>query len=322
MVGIVLRLAHNRSPWMHHNITCLHRSMHASALDMQYDKRNRKKSFLMSLLRHPTKRAVSEFFHFLVGVHNVEPTDNNFIAYTRIAKLQYNYINDLRVKRYGSKASNATKFQNFLRQYNFSTEDEFDNLANKTTREAAKLKRMKLEFINFETNEPNISEIVQDILDDYNFIAVTERMDESLVALQMLMNLSTKEILYTHSRGSGTFSNGPPDRPCIYIPPSFLTPTMEEYFQSDEWESVIKADLLLWNAAQASLDLTIESLGKEEFKRNLDALREGLVVAEENCKGRVHTLCSDGGARIPFVNNSCYVWGEGCDHECIGELNV
>ena len=55
------------APWMKDNIKCLHRSMHGSALDLEYDQRDHKRSFLFSLIRDPTKRAISEFFHFRVA---------------------------------------------------------------------------------------------------------------------------------------------------------------------------------------------------------------------------------------------------------------
>ena len=70
MVGVVLRLAHTYSPWMMpdkrlwKSHKCKHRSMHGSGLSMEYDKRDKSKSFLFSLIREPTKRAISEFFHF------------------------------------------------------------------------------------------------------------------------------------------------------------------------------------------------------------------------------------------------------------------
>ena len=51
--------------------------------------------------------------------------------------------------------------------------------------------------------------VVQDILNDYDFIAITERMDESLVVMKILLNLTLDEILYSKpARSAGSFSNG------------------------------------------------------------------------------------------------------------------
>jgi hypothetical protein len=65
----------------------------------------------------------------------------------------------------------------------------------------------------------NFTDAVQQVLDAYDFIMVTERFDESLVALKMLLNLDFEDILYTRERSEGSFTNGFPDRPCIYIVP-------------------------------------------------------------------------------------------------------
>jgi hypothetical protein len=47
---------------------------------------------------------------------------------------------------------------------------------------------------------------VQDVILDFDFIAVTERMDESLVALQLMLGLRMGDILATSSKVAGTFS--------------------------------------------------------------------------------------------------------------------
>jgi hypothetical protein len=76
MVGILMRLAHNRAAAMtpkekkRQNITttnfkvCKHRAMHGTAVSYKYYQRNRQKSFLFSLIRDPTAKAISRFFHF------------------------------------------------------------------------------------------------------------------------------------------------------------------------------------------------------------------------------------------------------------------
>lgn len=101
MVGVVMRLAHNRAaaalakqgdkqpaspnlPTMaaaannkNNNSTaphvssrknfqfCKHRAMHGTAVKMEYHLRDRKKSFLFSVIRDPTAKAISRFFHFV-----------------------------------------------------------------------------------------------------------------------------------------------------------------------------------------------------------------------------------------------------------------
>ena len=81
MSGIMLRLAHNRSPFPKKE--CKFRANHGTALSYEFDKRDPKRSFVFSLIRDPTKRAVSQFFHFEVSVGQQEPTDAIFKKFLR-----------------------------------------------------------------------------------------------------------------------------------------------------------------------------------------------------------------------------------------------
>uniref|UniRef100_A0A7R9ZJS0 Uncharacterized protein n=1 Tax=Craspedostauros australis TaxID=1486917 RepID=A0A7R9ZJS0_9STRA len=169
--------------------------------------------------------------------------------------------------------------------------------------------------------DTSIDVIVQDMLQDYNFIAVMERMDESLVVFQMLFGLSTQEILYTKARSSGTFSNGPSvDRPCVYILKPSLTPGMQDYFASPEWKELAAEDERIFQAANASLDRTIDALGRDAFDAKMREFQAALVLAQQQCEGRVHGMCNARGNPIPFRKRTCYIWAEGCDHQCLNDL--
>ena len=83
-----------------------------------------------------------------------------------------------------------------------------------------------------------------------------------------------------------------------------------------------RGDLMLYRAASASLDRTIEALGRAKFERELSALKEGLALAIKNCRDRVQGLCTEGGEHVKFENTTCYIWSEGCDHDCVNELDI
>lgn len=445
MVGIVLRLVHSKRPssWFQNQndknkttddvpVRCLHRANHGTALSYQYGQRDHTKSYLFSLVRHPTNRIISEYFHFRVSVGHYEPTDTDFMRYVRQPKylnyyLDYfrtrnnynqhyifnrtnnNYNDELPLWERFCKDKNITpeEFHTIINNNNSSSrkkkkpitkvEKDFENMlrdgwksyqkkhANDkptqfelwerfcremmvlpeefqwvmngnnhsltTTGETAaatalvmdgeRARILRDEWTEYQkygpptgsnsgsmttittTNSQHYT-IVNDILHDYDFIGVTERMNESLVVLQMLLNLTTHDILYTKARTSGAWSNGPgPDRQCIYIVKSFLSPTMYQHFYKlKEWERRIQGDSLLYRAVNASLDRTIDNLGRTEFDAKLRALQEGLLLAEKHCSqnGRIRAMCTDGGAFIPVENRTCYIWGEGCDHDCIDEL--
>ena len=63
--GINLRIARNVAKREGHNFDlCKVRNDHATAQKQDYRKRDKSKSYLWTIIRDPTKRAVSQFFHF------------------------------------------------------------------------------------------------------------------------------------------------------------------------------------------------------------------------------------------------------------------
>ena len=272
IAGMVMRLAHNRAVGRDFE-KCKHRAYHGKASKYQYGMRDKSKSFLFSIIRDPTTRAISRFFHFEATVYQHDPTD-------------------------------AT-FQTILQRI-----DNFNALS------------YDLSTANSTLIIPGMdhTKLIENILDNYNLIMVMERLDESLVVLRMLLHLDLYDILFIKARGSGSFSNGFPDRPCVYILPSFVTPGMEAYFESDKWKDRIRADNMLFQAAYKSLDRTIDALGRDKVEQEVALLRETRLKAEEFCKGKVRTMCSDGGEVIKPRNTTCYIWGEGCDNECLNDF--
>lgn len=350
LVGIILRLSHTRAAHLatkknhvvdnydndnknnnndennNHNIRyCSHRTMHGTARQMNYNHRIRGESFLFSMIRHPTSRIISEFFHFAYVGEQVEPTDEVFRNYAIEHGYRY-YISELTTRNYMS----STSYEEYLRTQGFSSSEDIQRrftkiLSNSSTyigNKDVRLIESKFHAAANSYGNTSVDTIIDDILSDYNFVGILERIDESLVVLQMLLNLTTKEILYTRTRTSGAFSNGWTGRPCLWVIQSFLTPGMEDFFNSPIWgRHIVKDDLRLYSAINASLDRTIEKLGKENVAKNLYRLKRGLQIAQNNCHGRVIQMCDEAG-RYHFDNETtCYIWSEGCDHECINELN-
>ena len=122
-----------------------------------------KNRFLWTIVRDPTDRLVSFFFHFIVAWDKKEPTTYNF--QNSVLHSQ----SDVRVPHY----------------YAFF---------------------LSLEpFARFAQNE---ARYLQNILDSYDFIGVTERLDESLVALSFLLDLPLAHFLYLSAKGKGGFDAG------------------------------------------------------------------------------------------------------------------
>jgi hypothetical protein len=165
-----------------------------------------------------------------------------------------------------------------------------------------------------------LRERVQDVILD---IAVTERMDESLVALQLLMGLRLGDILLTSSsKVGGTFSRSSPKEPaCIEIQKSFISERVKEYLGSDEWYAKNYGDYLLYAAANRSLDLTIEGLGRDRFEGALRKYRQAKNLVVERCASKAIFPCSANGTFQKVLSKrDCYYRDEGCGYPCVDAL--
>lgn len=284
LAGVVLRIAHRKAKSLLRNnkndLPCKLRVDHSPARLMNYGNRDKKRSFLISLLRDPTKRVMSQFFHFKVSEDGATPSDANFQSYLQ---------------------------NNTLRLRNYYVRD---------------LSMTKINVASYQDN--NYKALVQDILNEYDFIGITERMDESLIVLKNLLNLSFGDILYMSAKNAGSFTaaGGGPKKPprCIYIVPSFVTPGMKRYFESNEWQQFIAADTALYQAANASLDKTIDSLGRRLVEKELATFQKLKEQAQEKCVERTIYRCDATGTFVGIKNATCLLWDVGCGHKCLEEF--
>jgi hypothetical protein len=303
LAGVILRLANRKSKELlpDSHVPCKLRMDHSSATSMDYANRDKKKSFLMSLLRDPTKRAISHVCHFLCT--------SVYSNFSRLALTIFFQFFHFRVSDEGLQPIDQV-----FQQWVYDRKNVYSNYYVKdlTTKPIHGLKDME-----------DYSELVQTIIDEFDFIGITERMDESLVVLKMLLDLKLGDILYMSAKTQGSFTSaGGGDGPrCIYIIPSFLTPGMKEFFQSDYWKRYIAADVALYEAAQASLDKTIEKLGRQEFEENLSAFQIAKEKAQIGCEDRTIYRCNPAGEYVA-KNSTCLMWDVGCGYECLDEFGL
>jgi hypothetical protein len=275
VAGVAMRIARKVARERHLSTPVCHvRFNHPMASKLQYSKRNKLDSFLWSILREPTKRFVSEFFHFGLSRNFIQPTDENIKKYMRETK---------------------PSVDNYYLRW-LSVDKPF----------------------NFRTDHEKIPSIVQSIVNEYDFLGISERLDESLVALQMILNLTTSDILYLSAKVNGGWDDGIyRSHQCYYITPSFVSESMQAYFQqSEEWYNFTVGDNLLYRAVHASLDKTIDGLGRHAaFATNLQKYRWALKKADQVCRTNVTFPCSPGGEFHP--DNDCMMWDSACGMDCL-----
>ena len=164
------------------------------------------------------------------------------------------------------------------------------------------------------------AENVQAIMRDYDFIGLMERMEESLVALMMILKLEIRDILYLSSKRSGYAytGDGKGHTFCVNVARKTMLPEMLDFLASTEWKERNKEDILLYKAVNQSLDLTIERLGREEFERNVREYQFALKVAKEECQAKAVFPCTaDGKVQ---TDSNCYARDEGCGYECLDKI--
>jgi hypothetical protein len=233
------------------------------------------------------KRATSAFFHLEVSRKDVTPTDESFQGF-----MTYPYSG--------------------IRDYYFS------------------------EMI-YEPNDHNMTSLTGKILQSYDFIGVVERFHESLVVLKLILNLELKDILYLSAKRNGGFDDGIYHKStksydeggvhkdsCVYIVPNYISPTMQKWFDtSEEWKNVSQWDMLLFQAANKSLDMTIDSFGRDVVDQEMKALELALQLAEDKCRASTVFPCSPGGVRARWRNEtSCFWWDSGCGYKCFDTLDL
>eukprot|EP00558_Chaetoceros_sp_UNC1202_P001404 CAMPEP_0197258416 /NCGR_PEP_ID=MMETSP1429-20130617/82009_1 /TAXON_ID=49237 /ORGANISM="Chaetoceros sp., Strain UNC1202" /LENGTH=221 /DNA_ID=CAMNT_0042722521 /DNA_START=76 /DNA_END=741 /DNA_ORIENTATION=+ len=164
-------------------------------------------------------------------------------------------------------------------------------------------------------NHLQIKTYVKRILDEYDFIGVADRMDESLVALSFILDLDVEDVLYVANRRvSGGYDYNKKAEQCFIIPSkTSLTEEIKEYLDTEEYKAKHAGDNLLYQAVNKSLNATIEStIGRERFDSRMEMYRKYKEIIGQRCGGDDCGLCSKSGIpRFPDIA------GKECFYGCI-----
>lgn len=273
LAGISLRIGRNVAMRKNMSLPCTVRCAHLRA--RKYKERLKNESFLWSVLREPTTRLVSKFYHFAVSREKVAPTVANMQEY-------------------------------FRRQRNRAYDRQYY------------LKTLSLRDINPRADDITIRKYVEEILQGFDFIGITERMDETLVVLQLLLRLETGDLLYISAKESGSWEYFPMQRCCKHIMKYAVTPAMKDWFRSEEWYEYVRGDVIMYKAANRSLDLTIKRLGPDRVQRGLVRFRWAQQLAEKRCSKTTRFVCSGGGDHN--AENDCLWQDMGCGYACLDKV--
>lgn len=123
-VGVNLRIAKSVAQRGNHPFPfCRTRFDHAKQWDRHgtlFANRTLEESFLWAIIREPTKRAISQFFHFQVSRAGVLPTDDNFRQFVQRDMFRDYYIRSLSTRRVRrNETIDHTIANEIVQAYNF-----------------------------------------------------------------------------------------------------------------------------------------------------------------------------------------------------------
>jgi hypothetical protein len=216
---------------------------------------------------------------------------------------------------------------------------------------------------NAHTNENNLDDLylaVQETVQQYDLIAVADRLAESLVVLKFVLNLDHGEILALSWKSSGPYyaqrrrkqqsqqQGGSSNTMCVRIPdplpPPPLTSSLQvtSYLETTYLNPLVNVDNLLHVTASLSLDATIDSMpggGRLGFERVLQEHLLWQTLVDEYCAPpRTQFPCSttgvyQGDVAAAAVARNCFVVVDAneddddnddeyyaCGHACIAQL--
>ena len=319
LAGINKRIARNYARRQQHSNNddnkgvCIRHDGHQ--FGMYYKKRILESSFLWTMVRDPAKRALSRVAYTMSGSSgNDDPHPS--ALYDPRQVIQALKTTD---EQFGTVSMGRGGFQ---LQYTMLTIIDEWSAWNST-------------FPNLIINPELIKQHVAQVINGYNFIGIIERLDESLVALQLLLGLDTSDILYMSSKVHGTYDRRPimgnrQSYECVKLASFNTTKDDKElsskqivsYVTSDEWFAKNYGDYLLYHAANISLDRTIvETIGLPKFAKALKEYRNMQHLAQRHCHNKVFYPCSTNGIdQIELSNTNCLSNDEACGYKCMYEV--
>lgn len=253
--GVAMNIAHHIAKRNNFSNPCLTYTKHEFSNQNHHARRNFEKSIMWSFVRNPAKRDLSQVFHFDISRQNKFASNNTKAIINSIERnfkgRQTRYLTPDAAKWLNSKAW----------PHNLLQRGEHAHLAR---------------------------ELHQRLLENYDFLGSTDRMEESLAVMVLLWGLDPSDVIVLSSKRSGGY-----DARCFEITKAVRTPDLDNYFETQHL--IENVDYVLFDIVNQSLDLTIRSLGSGRVHLTVERIRYLLQVAEDHCLSKAIFPCSPDG---------------------------
>lgn len=284
--GIAWSIAHHVGQRQTHKSdgVCKAYTRHEFADKRMHARRDVERSLLWTFVRNPAARDLSHVYHFEIGrQQHTDMTSEDIQRHieTKLKGRQTRYL----VPTKGQKSHAPLWPRNEMRK-----------------------------------NATQVIEYMREaIIDNYDFIGMTERMTDSLAVMVLLWDLRAQDVVVLNSKRSGGYDDGGHNDTCTSIPKAVRTPELEEYFQNRH--SYWNADVLLYHAVNASLEQTIDALGRDKVQAVAIKIQRYQEYAQKRCEEEAIYPCSPEGVFQPtLAEKSCYVQDAGCGHACVDRV--
>jgi hypothetical protein len=159
-------------------------------------------------------------------------------------------------------------------------------------------------------------EQVQSAVQLYDFWVVVDRFVESVVVLSNLTGTSWHRYMTMPSKVAGSYYRSSPSK-CVQLVPPVLTPRVLQHAR-DSWNARNLGDWLLYHVANASLDRTIDSIGRDWVMQQVHQVRAFQDHVRATCANETYFPCSPSGqVQAELSKKSCYARDFGCGHACV-----
>ena len=286
------RLFGNNGQWKNKDeVVCSFRNQHVNP-QQSFRRRNSQSSYLFTSVRHPSQRAMSRVFYTYISDYNWSTSDESILKALNTTQHQFGaispgqgghqmaYITLHSIPPWSAwHPSNATHVIH----------------RNKVQQHAAK------------------------ILSGYDYVMVSDRMDESVVALQLLLGVPVSDVLSLSTKVSGSY-HCYRKKKCKQMQKSFVSPRVQEFLTSPEWYAQNYGDFILYEAASQSLDLTIQHLGRARFEAALQNYRNVMQRLHNACAPSFVPVCTGIGTPNPNASECYGGRDDGCGFRCIDAM--
>jgi len=250
------------------HLGCHDRNTHVDhRTSISYSERDPRESFLFAPIRDPGSRAMSRIFYdILPRRKDIKPEDDRFIIDNLMS-------NDQTIRACTTKGQGG-----FSLRYTSLVEIPEYSCWHPSNR-------------NNVRNPDQVISRVKDVIDAYDFLMVTERMDESLVAMSLIMGIDVGDVFVTSSKKGNDYVYVPrpagsnPTPTCYKSMKKVVSPAVQNYLDSNEYRAMNYGDLVLHEAAKQCLDLTIDRIGRNRF--------DVAMTKYQRLKKRVAAECDD-----------------------------